>query len=485
MVTEVIMPVLGETMNEGTVVEWLKQEGQPVRRGEVLFTVESDKATLEVEAPADGFLRQILVPAGTTVPVLTVVGLITRTADEPLEESANRQIGEPANQQIGKSANQQAISAPPLPLSPSPLPPRPPAPAARLFASPRARKLAREKGIDLALVSGSGPDGRIVERDVAAYLAALPAVTPVARRMAEQAGLDLRTVQGSGPGGRITKEDVERALAAALAPVVPAPPAAPVPPTPLPPLAPAPPTPAAAAETIAEVPLIGVRAVIARRMAESHRTTAPVTLTTEADATEFVVVRERLKASLADELGFNLGYNDLLIKLVARALREFPYMNVRLEGDGSADLTAGVIRQLAQVHVALAVDTERGLLVPVVRDADRKGLAEIAREVRELVERARIGKALPDELSGSTFTITNLGAYEVDAFTPIINLPETAILGVGRIKPRPAVVDGQVYVRQTMWLSLTFDHRLVDGAPAARFLQRIRQLVEEPYLLLA
>jgi pyruvate dehydrogenase E2 component (dihydrolipoamide acetyltransferase) len=478
------MPVLGETMNEGTVVEWLKQEGQPVRRGEVLFTVESDKATLEVEAPADGFLRQVLVPAGTTVPVLTVVGLITRTSDEPLEEAANRQISKSANRQIGKSANQQAPSAPLLPGSPAPSPPLSPAPSPRLFASPRARKLAREKGVDLARVSGSGPDGRIVERDVAAYLAALPAVTPVARRMAEQAGLDLRTVQGSGPGGRITKEDVERALAAAPAPVVPAPPAAPVPPTPLPPLAPAPPTPAAAAETIAEVPLSGVRAVIARRMAASHQTTAPVTLTTEADATEFVMVRERLKASLADELGFNLGYNDLLIKLAARALKEFPYMNARLEGSPEEGAGA-VIRHLAQVNVALAVDTERGLLVPVVREADRKGLVEIARELRGLVERARAAHALPDELAGSTFTITNLGVYEVDAFTPIINLPETAILGVGRIKARPAVVDGELCVRQTMWLSLTFDHRLVDGAPAARFLQRIKQLVEEPYLMLA
>jgi pyruvate dehydrogenase E2 component (dihydrolipoamide acetyltransferase) len=234
-----------------------------------------------------------------------------------------------------------------------------------------------------------------------------------------------------------------------------------------------------------------VRAVIARRMHESHQTTAPVTLTTEADATAFVALRERLKASLADELGFDLGYNDLLIKLVARALREFPYMNARL-GDDSPPPHRGkgqgwesaAIRHLRQVHVALAVDTERGLLAPVIRDADRKELAEIARELRALVARAQAGQALPDELSGSTFTITNLGMHEIDAFTPLINLPEAAILGVGRIKARPEVVDGEICVRQTMWLSLTFDHRLVDGAPAARFLQRIKQLIEEPYLLL-
>jgi pyruvate dehydrogenase E2 component (dihydrolipoamide acetyltransferase) len=455
MATEVIMPKLGQTMEEGTIVEWLKREGDPVRRGEVIYTTESDKATLEVESPTRGFLRRILVAAGETVPVLTVVGLITRTADEDI--SGVEFQGSGSRSQVAEAA--ALPTAEPETLKPETLK----RPSGRLFASPRARKLAREKEVDLAHVPGTGPNGRIVERDVMAVLETLPRATPVARRLADQAGLDLRAVRGSGPGGRITKEDVERALselqvaeAAALAK-----------PETLKP------------ETLK--PLTGVRAVIARRMAESHRTTAPVTLTTEADATAFVEVREGLKASLADELGFNLGYNDLLIKLVARALREFPYMNARLEdiGDGS-----GVIRHLDEVNVALAVDTERGLLVPVVRAADRKGLVEIAREVRELVARAQSGQALPDELSGSTFTITNLGMYEIDAFTPIINLPETAILGVGRIVARPAVVDGGVCVRQMMWLSLTFDHRLVDGAPAARFLQRIKQFIEEPYLLL-
>ena len=451
MVTEVILPVLGETMNEGTIVEWLKREGEPVQRGEVLFTLESDKATLEVEAPATGFLRKILAPPGQKVPVLTVIGLISKTADEDI------------------SAHEVGAGLRPAPAAPTPSEPETLEPTAgRLFVSPRARKLAREKGVDLAQVTGSGPNGRIVEEDVIAFLEAQPKVTPVAQRLAEQAGLDLRTVQGTGPGGRITKEDVERALAQFQVPGFRLPVAE------------------AAAAVTAEPetlkpetlqPLSGVRAVIARRMAESHQTTAPVTLTAEVDATAFVELRERLKESLAASLGFNIGYNDLLIKLAARALREFPYMNVRQEEGG--------IRPLQDVHVALAVDTDRGLLVPVIRHADRKGVSEIARELRELVARAREGKALPDELTGSTFTITNLGMHEIDGFTPIINLPEVAILGVGRIKARPAVVDGEICVRQTMWLSLTFDHRLVDGAPAARFLQRIKQLVEEPYLLLS
>jgi pyruvate dehydrogenase E2 component (dihydrolipoamide acetyltransferase) len=230
-------------------------------------------------------------------------------------------------------------------------------------------------------------------------------------------------------------------------------------------------------DVLAEIPVSGVRAVIAERMHESHQATAPLTLTIEIDATAFVALRERLKASLADELGFNIGYNDLLIKLVAHALRKFPYMNARLEGDK--------IYHLGHVHVALAVDTPRGLLVPFVRDVDQKPLTEVAQEVRGLIQRARTGKSLPDELSGSTFTITNLGMFEIDAFTPLINMPEAAIMGVGRIKDRPAVVDGDLCVRKLMWLSLTLDHRLVDGAPAAHFLQYIKNLIEDPYLWLA
>jgi pyruvate dehydrogenase E2 component (dihydrolipoamide acetyltransferase) len=441
-IKEVILPKLGQTMEFGTIIEWLKQEGDQVQRGEVLFTVESDKATLEVESPTKGYLRKILVPAGEEKPVLIPVALITKTLDEDISGySALPPIeGEQGGGEDAMVASQTSEISEISEVSQE-----------RIFSSPRARKLAREKGVDLVLIAGSGPNGRIVERDIVAYLESAPKVTPVAQRMAEQAGVDLRTVIGTGPGGRITKADMEWASQRISESAIP--------------LAPR------------EVPMSGVRAVIARRMHAGHSETAPVTLTMEADATDLVQMRERLKASLADELGFDVGYNDLLIKVAAHALREFPYMNARLDGD--------TIHQLNEVHVALAVDTERGLLVPVVRDADRKGMAEVATELRRVIERARAGTALPDELSGSTFTITNLGMFEIDAFTPIINLPEAAILGVGRIKDRPAVVNGEIAARKMMWLSLTFDHRLVDGAPAARFLQRIKQLVEEPYLLLA
>jgi len=470
MAYEVILPKLGQTVEEGRIVEWCKQEGDAVDRGDVLFTVETDKAVLDVEATRRGFLRKILVGEGETRPVLTVVGLITRKADEPLDEAS------PAPEEAATQTEAPVESAAAAPAAASPRP------AGRIFASPRARKAARESGVALAGIEGSGPNGRIVEKDVLAYAAAQPKVSPVAQRLAESLGVDLRTVTGTGPDGRIVKADVltsaadSEAAAAPAAPVaesVPAEVAAPEP------IVPAAPATEVATGVLAEAALTGVRAVIAERMHASHQITAPVTLTMEVDATALVALRESLKASLAQELGFNLGYNDLLVKLAAKALSAFPYMNAQLDDE------AGVIRQLDAVHVGLAVDTERGLLVPHVSDADQKGVVTIAKDIRAMVERARTGRSLLDELAGGTFTITNLGMYEVDGFTPIINHPEAAILGVGRIKAVPAVVDGEVAVRQMMWLSLTFDHRLVDGAPAARFMQYVKRLIEEPYLLLA
>jgi pyruvate dehydrogenase E2 component (dihydrolipoamide acetyltransferase) len=408
MVTEVILPKMGQTMKEGTIIEWVKREGDPVERGDLLFAFESDKATLEVEATTRGFLRKILVPVGQTVPILTVVALITHTADEDIE----------GYQVEGPEVQRMEAQAPALEPATLPLPAVEPA-TGRTLASPRARKLAQEKGVDLALVTGTGPHGRIVEQDVLDYLTLLPKVAP--------------TQPSAPPTG---------------------------------------------APSVESAPLTGLRRIIAERMAASAHTTARVTLVTETDATAFVEVREQLKVHVADEWGFAPGYSDLLGIIVARALREFPYMNVRLSSDGQA------IEHLPAVNLGMAVDTERGLLVPVIRNADQKGLRAFGTELRALVGRARAGKSLPDELTGGTFTITNLGMHEIDAFTPIINPPEAAILGVGRIQAKPVVRDGQIVVRQMWTLSLAFDHRLVDGAPAARFLQRIKQLIENPYLLL-
>ena len=228
------------------------------------------------------------------------------------------------------------------------------------------------------------------------------------------------------------------------------------------------------------MPLTGVRKIIAERMGTSVHTTARVTLMMEIDATEFVAMRERLKARVSEAWGFAPGYNDLLAKVVATALRQHPNVNARITSDA--------IEQLGHINMGMAVDTERGLLVPVIRDADRKSLRQFATEFRQMVDRARNGRSLPDDLTGGTFTITNLGMYDIDAFTPVINMPEAAILGVGRIAPKwtyRADQPTQPVLRQMWTLSLVFDHRLVDGAPAARFLQYIKNLIEEPYLLLA
>jgi len=459
MISKVILPKMGQTMEEGTIVEWLKGPGDPVSRGDILFTVESDKAVLEVESSVEGFLRALLVPAGEKRPVLTVVGLITSTADEPLED--HEATGAPDRE--SRAQEPAAVPASPLPGAAQPR-------TARVFASPRARKAASERGIGLDRVTGSGPGGRIVEQDVLSFLAAQPArtsrtpaarATPVAAKAAEALGVNLAKVTGTGAGGRIMKADVEAAALCAPAEALPLGGPGPTPATP------------------ESLPVTGLRGIIAERMAASSRATARVTLTTEVDATALVEGRERLKTAVVGEWGFAPGYNDLLAIMVARALREFPYMNARLSPDGQT------IERRPYVNLGMAVDTERGLVVPVIHDADRQSLRSFGTQFRALVERARAGKSLPDDLSGGTFTITNLGMYDVDAFTPIINLPEAAILGAGRIQPKPVVRDGQIVVRQVWVLSLAFDHRLVDGAPAARFLQRIKQLIETPYLLLA
>ncbi len=454
MATKFLMPKLGQTMEEGTVVDWLKKEGDTISRGEEICEIESDKAVLPAESTVKGTLLKILVPKGGKALVLEPIAIIGAPGEDIsalLAESG----AAPAAAAPEALANTQApaeTAAEVVEVA------APQAPSGRLFVSPRARKLAEEKQVNLALVKGTGPEGRIIEKDVQGYLASQPAATPLARK--EAAELKIPLISVAQPGIRVTAEQVRGATVTA-----PAAPAA---------SAPVVPQPAAAGSL---TPMKGVRAIIAQRMLASSQTTASVTLFTTVDAIEFVAAREKLKDAFAKELGFNIGFNDLLAFIVARCLSEFSYMNVRLEEGG--------IRQLADVNVGMAVDTERGLLVPVLRNANLKSVKQLAIEFRALVERARVGKSLPDDITGGTFTITNLGMYGVDEFTPIINLPEIAILGVGRIRQEPAVVNGQIAIRQTLRLSLTFDHRIVDGAPAARFLQGISKYVESPYLLLA
>jgi pyruvate dehydrogenase E2 component (dihydrolipoamide acetyltransferase) len=470
---QITMPKLGLTMTEGTIVEWLKAPGDAVKDGEVLFNYETEKVTLDYEAPGGGVLVAIVATAGTTVPAGGVVceyqTVAEMAAPAPRAQASSAAGGQPASAPAGQAG-----------VAPVATKAMPPAPAGRVEATPKARRLAAEWGMPLAGLAGRGPNGRVqavdVEQAHAAALAAVtaareppvPAVkaTPVARRVAEAEGVDLSRVQGSGPGGQITRDDVARA---AVLPVSAPEPVASV-------QVPLVATPAAPAVTQAEtvIPLRSIRGVIAQRMAESAFTAPHVTLFTEAEATLLVAARAQLNQDLPAE--DKLSYNALLAAIVARGLREHPMLNSRLEPDG--------IHLLREINLALAVDTDRGLLTPVLPGVDRLGLLAIQRGFAALVRRASSGTSLSEDFAGGTFTITNLGGLDVDGFTPIINPPQAAILGVGRIVEKPVVRDGAVVARPMVILSLSFDHRIVDGGPAARFLQRIKQLVEKPLALL-
>ena len=437
MATDVLVPPLGQTVDRVTLVAWYKEEGEAVAAGEALFAIETDKATLDIEAPASGVLRRVSAQPGDEVQVLSTIAAIA-AADEAVDTPAPAPVRQ--DQAAPPEYQPEAEAATPAEALP-------PDRRDRTFVSPRARRLAMAQDVPLAELQPTGPEGAIVERDVRSYLDSVPAadISPVARRMATAAGLDWRQVAGSGPGGRVMRQDVERALE----------------------------TPRSPENEVAEtIPVRSIRALIAERMLRSTLSTARVTLTAEADATALVGLRAELH-----EDGVAVSYNDLLLYILGRALRDHPRINASMEGDS--------IKVWRRIHVGLAVDTERGLLVPVVRDVDRKGLAELAQETRALAERAQAGQNTPDELQGGTFTLTNLGMYGIDAFTPLINLPESAILGVGRIKKQPVFAGDQIVARHMVWLSLSFDHRLVDGAPAARFLQRVVQLVERPHLMMA
>jgi pyruvate dehydrogenase E2 component (dihydrolipoamide acetyltransferase) len=406
MATEVILPMLGETMNEGTIVAWFKLEGQAVNGGDVLYSVESDKATLEVEAPAAGYLRRILAPAGSTVPVLSVVALITATPDEV--------VSAPASQSAAAS----------LPA-------------------------AHERGIGLNLVHGSGPGGRIVERDVLSFApAAASTATPIAVRRARDLGVDLTRLQGTGPGGRVTRQDVERAAQAR-------------------------PTSTAGAVE----PLSRAHRLMAERMVTSFTSAPHFYLHAEVNARRLLALRRELLPALEASAGIRVTITDILVRLVALALVKHPRAMAQYTPEG--------LRLAPAVNIGVAADTPKGLVVPVIRDAAALGLAEIARKRSELIERARAGKSLPSDFEAGVFTLTNLGTFRVDSFDAIVNPPQAAVLAVGRIVERPFVEDGQLRAVPTARLSLSVDHRVLDGAGAAGFLDDIVALVEAPALALA
>ena len=451
------MPSLGHTMEKGKIIEWLKQEGDAVAKGEPLVVIETDKVITEVESPADGVVLKIAVAAEEERPIGSPLVLLG-AADEQLSDDDIQQL-------LGdQSAAAPAAPAPPPAPAPAPAPVAPSRAAAsgeRVKISPIARKLCDELSIDPASVTGTGPGGRITREDVQNAAQAAPAsaaagrvkISPVARKLCEELGIDPAAVTGTGPGGRITRDDVQKAAEAAkAAPAVTA-------------------APGAAGETI---PLRGMRGRVAERMFQSWNTIPRVTEVMLVDMNATVSFRQAMLAQWEQQYGVRISLNDLITKAVAAALRRHPRLN--------ATLVDQEVHLHENVNVGVAVNLDEGLIVPVIADADRKDLGQIARESRELAEKARAVpmRLSPDEVSNGTFTITNLGTTGIDLFTPIINPPQVAILGVGMVQRRPVVVGDALAIRPSVYLCLVFDHRAVDGVPAANFLQELQRLLEKP-----
>lgn len=454
MAKQVVMPKLGMAMKEGQIGKWGKADGEKVTPEDTIAIIVTKKITYELKAPMEGILRHT-VRAQETVPIGVLIGWILAPgeampdADSVVVDAAVAALAAAT----GGGAPKKAAPVPAAAATAAAATAAPAQPGGFVVATPSARRLAKEANIDLACVPVKSGAQRVTEEDVKAYIQSLQNVliTPAARALAGEHGLDITRIKGSGVGGRIMEEDIQNLISP--------------PPAPKAPLAPA----AAPAPNGASVPFTGLRQMIAENMVASLQSTAQVTITSEIDVTELVDLRERLKKD------FELTYTDLIVKGVTIALRKHPRLNSTLDGD--------VIRQQEGIHVGVGVALDEGLIVPVIRNADRLTVQEIGATLRSLAAKARSNSLEVDEISGGTFTITNLGAYGIDAFTPIINPPEMAILGVGRIVEKVVVYRGDIARRSMIVLSLTFDHRLVDGAPAAAFLRDLADVLSHPYLL--
>ena len=438
---KVEMPKMGDTMEEGKILRWIKKEGDPVKKGEMLAEVETDKVNIEIEAFASGTLRKILVSEGNSAPIGAAIALIG-AADEPLSENpgGNGATKTPATREPGEHSPGNAQNVPAQVLSSTVAAPIP-GKGGRIFISPIARRIAQEHRLDYATLQGTGPNGRIIKIDVEAALSRLQ---PVATAMPEAVGV---------PGAQSVPP--QALLASSTEPIM------------------------ASIDTgeVVEIPLTAMRRTIARRLSQSMQTAPHFYVTSVIDTDKLAALRQQINEYAAtDPSPVKVSFNDLIVKAVARALVRIPQVNVSFAEDR--------ILQKKQVHIGVAVALEQGLIVPVLRNADQRGILDIAREARRLSEAAREGKLRPEDFSGGTFTVSNLGMFDVDSFTAVINPPESAILAVGSITPTPVVVDGQVIVRNRMKVTLSADHRAIDGAMAARFLQEVKRLLEEPFGLI-
>ncbi|TFG61650.1 MAG: 2-oxo acid dehydrogenase subunit E2 [Spirochaetales bacterium] len=447
MAFQVLMPRQGNTVESCIILEWKKQEGDTIKSGDIICEVETDKAAFEVEAPADGTLLKIFFNSGDDVPVLTPIAAIGNPGEDIsfLNTSGLNTSGEG----LPEPEKKKEVPAEAAENIPAELPR---GSEEKTAVSPRAKKLARSRGIDYRDLAGTGPEGRIIERDIQYVLSSREPLSPAALGLVKT-GMEV-PASGSGIGGRVLAGDLTATGFAGSQPAA-----------------------GTAAAAYTDIPVKGVRKIVASRMLQSVSTTAQLTMNTSAEAAALLSLRKRFKEE-GEPLGLSgITINDLVLFAVARVLPKYPDLNAHFLGD--------TIRRFGQVNLGFAVDTPKGLLVPVIRGAERLSLKEISLESRRLVEACQKGSARPEELSGGSFTVTNLGALGIESFTPVLNIPEVAILDVCSIQPK-AVMKGETAVfKPHMGLTLTINHQAVDGAPGARFLQELVQAVSRIDMLLA
>ena len=459
MAFEIIMPKLGVDMQEGEIIEWKKQEGDVVNEGDILLEIMSDKTNMELEAEDSGVLLKITRQAGETVPVTEVIGYIGAEGEVVADNAASAPAAEAAPQVEEVATVEAPVVAAQAPVVHE---------GGKVRATPKARKVARELGIDLAQVPGTGAKGRVHADDVENFKGAQPKATPLARKIAADLGIELATVSGTGFGGKITKEDVLAISApaqvkeAAAAPVVEAKPEKVLP------------------EGVEVIPMSAMRKAISKGMTHSYLTAPTFTLNYDVDMTNLMALRKQVLDPIMNKTGMKVTFTDLIGLAVVRTLmkEEHRYLNASLIDD------AQNIELHKFVNLGIAVGLDDGLIVPVVHGADKMSLSDFVVASKDVIKKAQAGKLKAAEMSGSTFSITNLGMFGTKSFNPIINQPNSAILGVSATIQTPVVVDGEVVVRPIMGLCLTIDHRIVDGMNGAKFMVDLKHLIENPMELL-
>ena len=461
MAVEVIMPKAGSEMEEGEIVQWFKNEGDHVEEGEVLLEIVTDKVNMEVEAEATGTLLKILAQAGDVVPVVQTIAWIGEPGEKIPGASESGEVA-PAETIIEKKVDYTPVKEVEN------------VDYSGLRATPAARAYARKKGIDLSKVKGSGPKGRIHKDDVLDYkLNSKVKISPLAERIAKIEGINTESIVGTGPNGKIMKADIMAVLHGA--PKVEAAQKAEVAPK-------APKAPKAPNENqwgvVETVPMSPMRKVISKRMSESYFSAPTFVVNVEVDMTELLALRKKVVDAIIEETGKKATVTDFISLAVIKSLMKHPYVNASLSGDEKE------MYLHHYVNLSIAVGMDSGLVVPVIKGADKMSLKELVVASKEITTKALAGKLKPDEMADSTFTISNLGMYGVKSFVPIINQPNTAILGVSATVPKPVVFNGEVTVRPIMTLTLTADHRVVDGLEGAKFMKTLKEAIENPLSLL-